>query len=132
MNCEKLIDIFEFVNNCPGGFHHQDHVRLAWLYLKTYALPRALSEFSEDLKAFAAAQGKPDLYNHTLTWAYLFLINERMVKAGTAQDWEEFSRRNRDLLDWENSLLFKYYSKDLLFSSLAKQEFLLPDRINEK
>lgn len=131
MNSEKLIDIFAFVESCPDGFHHKDHVKLAWLYLNSYALPGALIEFSNDLKRFAAAKDKPDLYNQTITWAYLFIINERIVRSGSAQSWEAFAASNSDLLDWGNSVLFKYYSKELLFSSLAKQEFLLPDKIDQ-
>ena len=110
-----------------GSFHHQDHVRLAWLYLGRYPILDALARFIEGLKRFAAANGRPDLYHETITWAYLLLIHERMARA-PAETWEDFARQNPDLLTWKPSVLDRYYEKDTLTSDLARKVFLLPDR----
>lgn len=53
-------------------FHHADHVRLAWLYLRDKSVAAALDAFCSGLQRFAAANGKPALYHETITWAYLF------------------------------------------------------------
>lgn len=112
-----------------GSFHHADHVKMAFLYLQDYPPLEALSRFSSALMRFAAAQGKPNLYNETITWGFVLLIRERMARAGSPQSWAEFSVSNADLLLWDNNILKKYYFSETLSSELAKRVFLFPDRV---
>jgi hypothetical protein len=126
---EELIRRFEDDAFPEDSFHHADHVRLAFAYLCQYPALRALEKFSTALKRFAAARGKAQLYNETITCAYLFLIRERMARCEGA-DWEEFARRNPELLVWKNGLLDRYYREATLKSDIARRVFVLPDRIS--
>lgn len=126
MSNEEFILSFES-DTLPGEFHHADHVRLAFAYLCQDPPPQALERFCAALKRFAAARGKINLYHETITFAYFFLIRERMVRCGT-QDWDEFSRQNHDLLIWKNGILSRYYHEGTLKSDLARAAFLFPDR----
>lgn len=110
-----------------GFFQHRGHVKLAWLYLHRFSLTEALQRVSESLRMLAAANGAPELYNETLTWAYVFLINERMARLGPAHDWETFAAANADLFDWQNSIVRRYYKPETLDSELAKSIFVMPD-----
>ena len=130
----ELIIINEFEQGrAPGGsFHHADHIRVAFAYLSQYSLLEALQKFSEALQRFAAGQGKPGLYHETITWAYLFLIRERMMRADHAETWEEFAATNPDLLTWkreEGGILARYYRSETLGSNAARSAFLLPDNL---
>ena len=107
---EDFIAQFEAYALSGDEFHHQDHVRLAWLYLQRHSLLEALAKFSEGLKRFAAAKGKASRYHETITLAYFFLIHERMQRANEEQCWQAFAEANSDLLDWKNSVLKNYYS----------------------
>lgn len=109
-------------------FHHADHVRAAWLILREETPAAALGRFSATLKRFAAAKNKTGLYHETITWAYLFLVNERMERAGRELPWEEFAASNPDLMTWCPSVLDRYYTPETLGSDLARRAFLLPDR----
>ena len=129
MSNEELIRRFEDDALPEDSFHHADHVRLAFAYLCQYPALRALEKFSTALKRFAAARGKAQLYNETVTCAYLFLIHERMARCEGA-DWEEFARRNPELLVWKNGLLDRYYREATLKSDIARRVFVLPDRIS--
>lgn len=111
------------------SFHHQDHVRMAFLYLRRYPALEAIQRFSLSLARFAAAKGKPDLYNETVTWAFLFLIRERMARSQDNQSWDEFAAENEDLLNWEKNILGRYYQEATLKSNLARRTFLMPDKI---
>jgi hypothetical protein len=128
MTEQELIEQFESGSLPPTAFHHADHVRMAFAYLSQYPLLQALEKFSAALKLFANAQGKENLYNETITWAYLFLIHERISRAGQPQGWEEFSEANPDLLMWNNGVLKRYYAEETLQSDLAKSVFLFPDK----
>jgi hypothetical protein len=124
---EEFIELFETCALSGDDFHHQDHVHLAWLYLRRHTTLDALTKFSEGLKRFAAAKGKANLYHETITWAYLLLIQERMKRVKREQSWQEFAEINSDLLDWKSSLLKKYYSDETLFSDFARAVFVFPD-----
>lgn len=123
----RLISEFE-QGLVPGDFHHDDHMRVAFAYVSEFPILEALGRFPAALKRFAISKGKPNLYHETITWAYLFLIGERIARAGTAQSWEEFAGRNHDLLVWKSGVLERYYSKQTLESDLARKSFVLPDR----
>lgn len=127
MTDQELIERFEsgtLPNEC---FHHREHVRAAFLYLAEYPVLEALLAFSNALRKFAEAHGKPRLYHETITWAYVFLINERRARAGKKQSWDEFASNNPDLLDWKNGILTRYYRPETLASDLARAAFIFPD-----
>jgi hypothetical protein len=103
MSNEQLIRQFESDTLPVDSFHHADHVRLAFAYLSQYPPLQALDRFCGALKRYAAARGKSQLYHETITHAYFFLIRERMARS-PATDWDEFSRRNLDLLTWKDGI----------------------------
>ena len=129
MTGDELIEQFERGATAADSFHHADHVRLAFEYLRRYTALEALAMFSAALKRFAAAQGKAQRYHETITWAYLLLIRERMVRAACAQTWEEFAERNADLLVWKGGVLTTLYRQETLDSDLARQTFVFPDQV---
>jgi hypothetical protein len=128
MNDSEWMQAFEAGTLPNGSFHHADHVKMAFLYLQKYAPLEALGRFSAALTRFATANGKPALYNETITWAFLLLIRERIARAGSPQTWAEFSAANTDLLRWDDNILKKYYRSETLTSELAKSVFLFPDK----
>jgi len=121
-----LISEFE-QGRTPGEFHHADHVRVAFAYVREFPMPEALARFSAALKRFARLKGKPNLYHETITWAYLLLIGERITRAGKRQSWEEFCAENGDLLLWKGGILERYYRRETLTSDLARGTFVFPD-----
>ena len=133
----ELIAEFE-ESRAPGGFHHADHVRVAFAYVSELPLLEALARFPAALQRFALAKGKPHLYHQTITWAYLMLIHERLARAGfgrpgpiernSVPSWEEFSEHNPDLLIWKGGILERYYSRAVLDGELARRSFVFPDR----
>jgi hypothetical protein len=123
----ELLDRFVDTTLPADAFHHEQHVQVAWLFVRQYGMPDALKEFTAAIKRFAAAKGADGLYHETITWAFLLLIAERQARSGAAT-WEEFAAAHPDLLVWKPSVLDRYYSKELLASPLAKRTFLMPDR----
>jgi hypothetical protein len=128
MRDDEILAGFENCMLAGASFHHADHVRVAFLYLCRYPALVAIEHFSASLQRFAAANGKPERYNETITWALLLLIRERMARAGGRPNWAEFAAGNADLLTWENNILKKYYWDETLSSNLAKTCFLFPDK----
>ena len=125
----EFVKQFESATLPAERFHHAEHVRIAWIYLRDYSRIEALDRFCKYLKQFAAAQGAKNKYHETITWAYFLLIQQRREKNKTSC-WEVFVDENGDLLDWKNSVLKKYYKEETLKSDLARSIFLLPDRLS--
>jgi hypothetical protein len=124
---DGLVRAFESCREPAAGFHHADHVRVAWLYLGRMPLLAAAERFTTRLRLFAEAQGKPDRYHETITIAYLLLIHDRIVARGRGRMWREFAEANPDLLAWRPSILDRYYSPATLDSATARHTFVWPD-----
>ncbi len=129
MTDDEFIASFENGSLASAAFHHADHVRMAFLYLCRYPALEALQRFSAALIRFATANGKPERYNETVTWAFLLLIRERMARAVSRPTWDQFVAENSDLLNWKDNILKRYYRSETLTSDLAKSTFLFPDKI---
>lgn len=127
MSDEELLARFEDGSLPNGAFHHEQHVRVAWMLVRRYGMPDALGRFSQALKRFAEAKGAVGLYHETMTWAYLFLVAERIAR-GPGESWERFAADNQDLLTWKPSLLDRYYAPETLKSDLARRTFIMPDK----
>jgi hypothetical protein len=134
MRDEDFIVAFENCTVRAEDFHHPDHVRMAFLYLRRFPMLEAIQRFSVGLERFASAIGKPNLYHETITWAFLFLIRERLLQqtsreGGRQPTWDEFAAANQDLLNRKSmAILSDYYSEGTLTSELAKRVFILPNR----
>jgi hypothetical protein len=128
MTDEELMRQFEDASLPPDTFHHLEHVRAAFLYLRNYPVLEAIARFSAALKRFAAAQGKAERYHETITWAYLLMVRERMARSGGCQSWAEFAAANPDLLRYQDGVLKKYYRDETLASEVARGTFVFPDR----
>jgi hypothetical protein len=129
MTDDEFVHSFEECALPNSAFHHRDHVRLAWIYLRRHPVLTALARFTESLQRFAAFHGHPGLYHETITWAYLFLIHERMADAAEDETFEAFTARNPDLLGWKPSILDRYYDPETLGSERARRVFVMPGGI---
>jgi hypothetical protein len=129
---DPLIFDFEDWRLPAGSFHHSDHVRMAFLYLRRFPPLEALGRFSRALEQMAAAHGKPDRYHETITWSYVLLIRERIGRhardTGCPPTWDEFAAENPDLLCRKEHALKNYYLDETLGSEIARKLFILPDR----
>jgi hypothetical protein len=127
MNDGEFVAAFEACAIAKAEFHHDDHVRLAWIYLRQNRFIVAIERFTTSLQRFAAHHGVPGLYHETITWAYLVLIHERIERGGGGGGWESFRTKNTDLLDTRPSILERYYAPETLRSDIARRIFMLPD-----
>ena len=123
----ELLQSFVDTTLPSDQFHHEQHVHVAWLFVRNYGMPAALGEFTTAIKRFAVAKGANGLYHETITWAFLLLIAERQARCG-AVSWDTFVEANPDLLTWQPSILERYYSSETLKSDLARKVFVFPDR----
>ena len=120
----EFIEALESRTLPADAFDHRQHVRLAWLYLRERPLLDALPRFITSLKRYAGSLGASTKYHETITFAFLFLIHERMARHA-CDSFEEFERANADLF---GPILQRYYRNETLASELARATFVMPDR----
>ena len=118
----RLAD-FEAGRVDPRDFPHCAHVEVGYELLERHAFPEALLHLARGLRRLAAGAGRPEVYNETVTAAFLALIAERRLSASYV-GWEDFATRNPDLL--QKDLLDDFYEPEVLQSAIARQTFVLP------
>jgi hypothetical protein len=124
MDDRAFIAALESCTLSSEAFDHRAHVRLAWLYLSAEPLLEALSRFVSSLKRYAGNLGASGKYHETITYAFIFLIHERMTERPAAT-FDEFAAANPDLF---GPILQKYYEPETLASPLARTIFVLPTK----
>jgi hypothetical protein len=108
-------------------FHHVDHIRVAWIYLRRLPFPEASWRMAESLRHFAAAKGAHQKYHETITQAWMLLVRGALDRDGpdAASDFDAFAAAHPELLDVH--ALERFYSSQLLATSTARAEFVPPD-----
>ena len=110
-------------------WHHQQHIKLAYLYLRRYPLEAAMNRIRERIKAHNAVHKLPELpasgYHETMTQAWMRLVYHTLCEYGPAETADDFCEQNPQLS--QQKVLRLFYSRDQFMSSQAKFEFVEPD-----
>ncbi len=122
------IAAFEAADIDADAFDHEAHVYTAWLYLNEWPLNEAIDRFCHAIRRLTVALSAEDKYHETITWFFLLLIHQRRQHDPSAS-WQTFRERNRDLVTGAGPLLKQHYTRETLASDVARQTFVLPDRI---
>src|SRR5438105_1346815 len=74
MTDDEFIRAFENCTLPETMFHHRDHLRLVWLYLGRHGRDGAQVRIARSILRYAASLGKAEKYHHTITLAWLKLV----------------------------------------------------------
>ncbi len=110
-------------------WHHKQHIKIAYLYLRQYPFEAAMTRIREKIKAHNAVHKIPESptrgYHETMTQAWLRLVHLTLCEYGPAENADAFFERSPQLS--EKKVLRLFYSRELFMSPKAKFEFLEPD-----
>ena len=124
----QLVRQFQECRLAGDRFQHAQHIAVGWPYIREWPLLEAIARFDRDLKRFATHHGDATKYHRTITWAFLFLINERAARLPKKHRFEEFRAHAPDLFEKSKAVLGSYYRTELLADPVARKTFVLPDR----
>ena len=119
----------EAVESCrfPGAdFHHREHVRLAWIYLRSYGRAGAEERIAQTIRRYAAAQGAAQKYHHTITMAWMRLVEAALARSAPEWDFDAFAEAHPGL--FVAGALERHYSQERLQAAAARTEFVAADR----
>src|SRR2546421_4024138 len=71
---EDFLHAFEDLSFPAHLFRHREHLRVAWLYLKSTDPSSAAERMSEGIRRFANHHGATQKYHHTLSLAWMRLV----------------------------------------------------------
>ena len=122
---EDFLRAFEDLSFPADQFHHREHIRVAWLYLKSSDATRAAERMCSGILRFANHHGATQKYHHTLTMAWMRLVAAALVETPEGHSFAHFLSDHPELAD--KNLLSKYYSKEILQTRAARERWVGPD-----
>src|SRR5579864_465766 len=106
------------------GFHHRDHLRLAWVAVQRMGLDRSVDAITQAIRHFAAAHGSEGKYHETMTRFWIRVINLG-VRRHPQLRFESLLEAEPHLLD--KALPFRHWSRELISSPAARTSWIDPD-----
>jgi len=125
MTDEEFTEAFETCELPKELFHHRDHLRLAWIYLRRYGSEQAAARISESIRRYAAHLGATEKYHETITIAWLRLVAQAADGAPRGAAFGDVLDAFPHLL--RQDALREHYSRALLESQDARRVFVEPD-----
>jgi hypothetical protein len=126
---EHFIMEFEACRWPLDQWHHRDHIKLAYLYLRMHGLEGAAKKLPAAIRAHNAKHQIPESptsgYHETMTQAWLRLVDAILCEYGPAETASQFVEQHPELLEKKTLRLF--YSRERFMSPQAKVEFVEPD-----
>lgn len=122
---QDVLLAFEACQLDPAKFHHDDHIRLAWLCVQRYGAHEAEKKLLDGLRRFAQRAGVPQKFMYTTTVAWTRLVVAAQANNPTAISFSEWIRSHPQLLD--RKLLANYYSPGRLETEEARSGWVEPD-----
>ncbi|MEK7793204.1 MAG: hypothetical protein AAB353_01675 [Candidatus Hydrogenedentota bacterium] len=128
MDNSELLAAFEACTVTRPEWTHEAHVCVSWMYARREgSLEQVFVRMRGGIRRLNAVIGTTGQgYHETVTRAFAAIITDRVARTD-APDWEPFKASNADLLDRDSPILLKFYSRDVLYSDLARAEFVPPD-----
>ena len=106
------------------AFHHRDHLRAAWLYVRQRGAPDAERAMLETILHFVSLHGHASKFHHTLTVLWVKLVAAHVTHHVDAT-FDELLDLDGRLLD--KNLPLRFYSAGVLFSESARARWVEPD-----
>jgi len=122
----NFLDAFERCEIAPENFHHRDHIRLAYIYLRQHDADTTLTKMRSGLQRFLVHAGAPATkYHETITRAWLLAVEHFMNETAPTSSFEEFAAAAPRL--FAPGAMETHYTRELLRSDEARERFVEPD-----
>jgi hypothetical protein len=121
-------DFARRVETCAWGeapFRHRDHVRLAWIYVRSLGPDAAEARILESILRFARSANQAGKFHDTMTRAWLRLVAWAVAIGPHVDEFDAFAAAHGWLLDART--LDAFYSAARLQSAEARAGWIEPD-----
>ena len=122
---DEFVRAFESCELAGASFHHADHVRLTWIYVRQFGERAATERVLAGILRFATQSGSPKKFHYTQTCAWVRLVAAAHCESASAKTFMEFVAEHPELLDLNS--LARYYSKTSIDSPAARSGWVEAD-----
>ncbi len=109
----------------PAGFHHRDHIRLAWRLNRELGADAASGAIARAIQYVAERHGEPGKYHETLTQFWARVVGYHTRRGPDFADFEQFIGASPQLLD--KDLPARHWRRETLYSDAACAAWVEPD-----
>src|SRR5438552_8329196 len=121
---EAFVAAFHAHQVSNHGFHHRDHLRLAWVQIRRLGLEQASEVVTKGIRHFATHHGSAERYNETMTRFWLRVVNLG-ISRHPELTFDELLAAEPHLLD--KNLPFRHWSRERMGSAGARHRRVEPD-----
>ena len=127
----SLVNEFEKCQINPHHFNHHKHMTVAMCYLKDFSESETVQKIRDGLIGLLKSHGAPEekirtLCNETITLFWVKLLGH--ITESRNKDEPLYMKTNWAIENFGSmEHLFKHYSRDLVLSNQAKQNWMEPD-----
>ena len=125
MHDDEFLRAFESAELPNASFHHLDHVRLAWLYLRRDGPEVGGRAVVDGIRHFAAAHGAADRFHETLTRFWIAVVQHLIETFPHVRHFDELLAHYPALAD--KRLVHRHYSPEILSVPAARSGWVAPD-----
>jgi hypothetical protein len=125
MDDHEFLAAFESGTLPNAAFHHRDHLRLSFLYLRRDGVELGSRHVIDGIRHFAAAHGAVDRFHLTLTHFWVALVRHLIEAFPSIDRFDDLLAAFPLALD--KTIVNRHYSGALLWSAVARSGFVEPD-----
>jgi hypothetical protein len=121
----ELAALLTEVTGPDGEFRHRQHIHLAFLAVRRYGMPEAITRICDWIQHITAYERVPQKYHHTVSRAWVEIVAHHIEADPGCAEFGTFAARHPALLD--KRLLSRHYRSSALASPVARAEWVEPD-----
>jgi hypothetical protein len=121
----ELAAIWPEITGADEDFGHRQHINLAFLAVRRYGMPEAITRICDWIQHIAAYARAPQKYHYTVSRAWVEIVAHHVESDPDGADFGTFAARHPALLD--KRLLSRHYRSSTLAAPAARQGWVEPD-----
>jgi hypothetical protein len=121
----ELAVILSQITGPDGQFRHRQHIHLAFLTVRRYGMPEAITRICAWIQRLAAYERAPQKYHRTVSQAWVEIVAHHVDADPECADFGSFAARHPALLD--KRLLAGHYRSSTLAAAPARRGWVEPD-----
>lgn len=122
---ESVVRQFELCRLPYKHWTHRAHLTVAVYYLRRYSCSEALARVRTNINTYNRKRGDPAGYNETVTVMFMRKLASEIRCGRACESMHDEVARVAKLCD--SSWLFRYFSRERIFSAEAKEKWVSPD-----
>ena len=121
----ELTALLPEITGPDGEFRHRQHIHLAFLAVRRYGMPEAITRICGWIRHIAAYERAPQKFHHTVSRAWVEIVAHHIEADPNCAEFGIFAARHPALLD--KRLLSRHYRSSTLAAPAARHGWVEPD-----